>query len=68
MEDEREEEREVYVEVAAKEDLLLPVEAGAVPDVTDALDIAVVLEGAEIVVNAENAPKVICGVVSQSQL
>lgn len=56
-----------------KEDwLLLLVKAEAVPDVAEALDVAVdvavVLEGAEIVINAENAPKVICGVVSQSQL
>jgi hypothetical protein len=59
-------------EATKKDWLLLLVKAEAVPDVAEALDatvgVAVALEGAEIVVNAENAPKFICGVVSQSQL
>jgi hypothetical protein len=52
----------VALKEAAKDDWLVLVEVEAVPDVAEVLD------GREIVVNAENAAKVICGVLLQSQL
>ena len=58
----------VALKETGKDDLLVLVEADAEPDVAEPLDFAVVLDGAEIVVNAENAPRVIRGVLLQSQL
>ena len=50
------------LEEAAKDDLVVLDEAEVL------LEVAVVPDGKEIVVNAENAGKVMCGVLPQSQL
>lgn len=58
----------VVLKEAAKDGLLVLVDADAVLDVAKVLGVTVVLGGAEIVVNIENALKVMCDVLSQSQL